>query len=90
MSYCEKCDCAHCRAVRADVEAIQRIKDAWEAVEKAKPKPNSYPWYPADPWYPHRDYYGHCPSCGLKLEAVMGYCCPNAKCPVGLGPTICG
>lgn len=31
-----------------------------------------------------------CTECGLRLEGVMGYCCPNPRCPTGLGPTMCG
>ena len=26
-----------------------------------------------------------CSKCGIKLEGVMGYCCPHPKCPTGLG-----
>lgn len=31
-------------------------------------------------------WYGNCPTCGLKLDTTMGYCCSNPKCPTGLGP----
>ena len=30
-----------------------------------------------------------CGECGLELQRVMGYCCPRANCPTGLGGTIC-
>lgn len=30
-----------------------------------------------------------CPSCGMKWQGVMGYCCPNHGCPMGAGPTTC-
>jgi hypothetical protein len=30
-----------------------------------------------------------CSLCGLDLSGVMGYCCPNLKCPTGLGPVYC-
>ncbi len=30
-----------------------------------------------------------CSLCGLNLSGVMGYCCPNLKCPTGLGPVYC-
>lgn len=33
--------------------------------------------------------YNKCSVCGIKLEGVMGYSCPNAKCPTGLGPIMC-
>ena len=31
-----------------------------------------------------------CSECGMNWEGTMGYCCPNIKCPMGAGPTICG
>ena len=37
-----------------------------------------------DAWKVH-----NCSKCGLKLETVMGYCCPHFDCPTGLGPTVC-
>lgn len=31
-----------------------------------------------------------CSKCGLKMEGVMGYVCPNGvNCPVGLGGSYC-
>lgn len=32
-----------------------------------------------------------CPKCGLECKGVMGYCCPDNKCPMGLGSagTLC-
>lgn len=30
-----------------------------------------------------------CGKCGLELKHVMGYCCPNADCPCGMGPVMC-
>ena len=29
--------------------------------------------------------YSNCPTCGLKLDQVMGYVCPHPRCPTGLG-----
>ena len=26
-----------------------------------------------------------CGECGLELHRTMGYCCPHANCPCGLG-----
>lgn len=52
------------------------------------PKPNPYipnRLTPApDPWHPRT-----CVKCGLKLEGVMGYCCPDMQCPTGMGPVMC-
>lgn len=50
------------------------------------------PWtMPYQPWTTpnHPPMANNCPKCGLKLEGVMGYCCPNAGCPTGLGPVTC-
>ena len=33
--------------------------------------------------------YTSCSKCGIKLEGVMGYCCPYPKCPTGLGGGWC-
>ena len=41
---------------------------------------------PKDFFDPTSDVWGVCPMCGLKLNQVMGYCCPNQRCPTGLGP----
>lgn len=30
-----------------------------------------------------------CPKCGLKMDGVMGYVCPNYPCPTGLGGASC-
>ena len=47
------------------------------------------PTYPIDQIPPIKQWYGNCPRCGLKLEGVMGYVCPNADCPTGLGGSKC-
>lgn len=46
------------------------------------------PAYPA-PQPSTPGWFGNCPTCGLKLNQVMGYCCPNPGCPTGLGPVTC-
>lgn len=49
------------------------------------------PW--VQPWTtPYKEYTlaNSCSKCGLKLDQTMGYCCPDAKCPCGLGPVMCG
>lgn len=28
----------------------------------------------------------NCTQCGIRLDTVMGYCCPNIDCPSGMGP----
>lgn len=49
------------------------------------------------PWttkpYPYTEPYTlqeRCPTCQLKLDGVMSYTCNNPKCPVGMGPIMCG
>jgi hypothetical protein len=29
-----------------------------------------------------------CGECGLEIKQVMGYCCPKANCPTGLGSSL--
>lgn len=29
-----------------------------------------------------------CGECGLKMRMVMGYSCPNPRCPTGLGSAV--
>ena len=45
------------------------------------PMPN----IPMNPSFP----INQCSKCGLKLDTVMGYVCPNLDCPTGLGPVRC-
>lgn len=45
------------------------------------------PYLPKWPEYPQSDH--RCPKCGIKIEGVMGYCCPQVSCPCGLGGVTC-
>ncbi len=36
---------------------------------------------PLNPYHWERS----CQACGLRLDGPMGYVCPNARCPAGLG-----
>jgi len=38
------------------------------------------------PWNP---VVARCGECQLDLHQIMHYVCSNARCPTGLGPTIC-
>lgn len=31
-----------------------------------------------------------CSKCGLLMDGPMGYCCPHADCPCGMGPVWSG
>lgn len=44
---------------------------------------------PPVPMMPAWNEIRNCSKCGLKLEGVMGYVCPHAECPTGLGGTRC-
>ncbi len=44
---------------------------------------------PLPPGFPNPDPnppVAQCGECGLVLHRFMGYCCPNVRCPCGLGP----
>ena len=42
-----------------------------------------------DIWTKPQPPVNQCSKCGLKLEGVMGYCCPQPGCPTGLGSPYC-
>lgn len=54
-------------------------KSPWDVVEPQIP----------DHEFPKFEIKPECSKCGLKLEKVMGYCCPQSQCPCGLGSTVC-
>lgn len=80
-----------------DHEQVQRllidIRDY--LLDEADKTPNRYPSMPPITPLPYPlpntqpSWYGNCPKCGLKLEGTMGYVCPNAECPTGLGGVWC-
>lgn len=45
--------------------------------------------FPPPATAPPREFLDHCTKCGLQLNKVMGYVCPNADCPTGLGSPMC-
>jgi len=49
------------------------------------PRGSGWPEPPHDP----NPVVARCGKCGLELHRVMGYFCPHADCPCGLGPTTC-
>jgi hypothetical protein len=66
-----------------DLEAEKASRDISDRLEEWLKKNE---W---DIWKKPQQPANTCPKCGLKLEGVMGYCCPNAGCPTGLGPVMC-
>jgi hypothetical protein len=61
-------------------DATRRVLGPFEAKPATQPLPYPEPYQLPLPW---------CVKCGLKLGEVMGYVCPNAGCPTGLGGAIC-
>lgn len=55
------------------------------------PTPEPEPWeHPLVPKWPQMPEPTHCGKCGIKIEGVMGYYCPQPNCPCGLGGITCG
>lgn len=60
-----------------------------EDTRKDVPSPN-VPFFPQKfPVRPFNDNKYSCSKCGLECKGVMGYCCPNYDCPMGMGGTWC-
>lgn len=57
------------------VDMLKQVSDGYQ-----KDVPHETP----NMWNPHT-----CPKCGIQLDRVMGYCCPNIFCPTGMGPVTC-
>jgi hypothetical protein len=49
------------------------------------PYKDPYMPFPSQPF----KVYNVCPTCGLRLDNVMSYCCSHIDCPTGLGPVRC-
>lgn len=68
-------------AIEKSLDAIRKRVDNIDIVRQLPaplpPTPNT--------WFDPKT----CPKCGLKLEGVMGYCCPQPYCPTGMGPVMC-
>jgi hypothetical protein len=60
------------------LEQNQRVTQPYQPFGIPLPNPNTYQW-PTN----------HCTKCGLQLDKVMSYCCPQPNCPTGLGPVMC-
>lgn len=48
---------------------------------KNSPFYEPFPWPPAE----EKSLQVTCPKCGMVVSTVMGYVCPRAQCPMGLG-----
>lgn len=72
---------------------IERLEDKIKELENRVILLESYRVVdnlPNVPWpFPSLEFMvSSCPKCGLALNKIMHYCCPNFDCPVGLGPTM--
>jgi hypothetical protein len=48
--------------------------DLIKRLNDSLPRANPNPW---------RE--GTCKECGIRMDGVMGFVCPNTKCPTGMG-----
>lgn len=72
--------------LEADIFLLKAKIMLLEAMKSEKKDQIEYP-----EWKPSKVVKStFCSKCGLKLDQVLGYCCPDAKCPCGLGPVMCG
>lgn len=81
-------------------EAIRRIQEeSQELLKKRKEYQQPSEWKVGDipdnilkflrPSPPACPSGYNCSKCGMRLEGVMGYCCPEQYCPAGMGGTYC-
>lgn len=69
----------HINELEWDIK-LRDINKVLDDAIKNHPKPT--PFVPIQT-PPH--WNKNCSACGLKLDGVMGYVCPNSRCPSGLG-----
>lgn len=66
---------------------VTELERLVEEMRKSPPLPGTYTWpFEPKPW---AEIVNNCPKCGLQLNTVMGYCCPQPYCPTGLGGSMC-
>jgi hypothetical protein len=71
----------------------RRVKELEDRVARQLPWHDPFPHpmpphqpQPHHPTWPPNESGVRCISCGMLWQGVMGYCCPNAYCPMGAGP----
>lgn len=67
-----------------DIELLKKRIDAIEHSQRV-----TQPYGPTTPHQPFQWPTNQCTRCGLQLDKVMGYVCPQPNCPTGLGPVMC-
>lgn len=73
----------------AEYEKLEeRIARLERLVEERHYIPQNTPW--EVPLTLRKEYMeNRCTKCGIKLNTVMSYCCPQTDCPCGMGPVSC-
>lgn len=72
------------KQLREELQAQRRITSPYQPIG---PGITETPWNIPKPYTPksspsHPEFKKSCPKCGIKLEGVMGYSCPDSECPV--------
>lgn len=65
------------------LKELREIKERLSKLERS-----TLPFGPIHPVNPLQRNT-QCSKCGIKLEGLMGYCCPRGDCPTGMGPVMC-
>ncbi|QGH74806.1 hypothetical protein MAL1_00059 [Bacteriophage DSS3_MAL1] len=72
------------------LEELRAIRKELAETSAAPSLPNLPPYIPVGPHNPPSEFPPRqCGKCGITLSTVMGYACPDPKCPTGLGPSTC-
>lgn len=72
------------------LEELRAIRKELAENSAPPPAPEIPPYVPVGPHNPPREFPPRqCSACGITLSGVMGYSCPDPKCPTGLGPSTC-
>lgn len=68
-----------------DITPQKQVAEPWVLPMPYKRDPTPWP----DPYTPKWSEPKSCSKCGIKLDGVMGYSCPQPNCPTGLGSAWC-
>lgn len=71
---------------------IALLEDENKRLRRAKYGPIiNEPYQIPKPWTPksspqHPEFKKECPKCGIKIDGLMGYSCPDSECPIFFQP----
>jgi hypothetical protein len=71
------------------IAILTRERDARQPFGPITTQPAIAPQYPLLPVMPTVSANPRCGKCNIELTPIMGYCCPHADCPCGLGGFSC-